>query len=169
MKIWIGFIVAMVLMAACSPGAQGPNPTPHPVVVAPTDSPELLATVAADPVLAAGKTNYDFLCAHCHGYNGEGQTGTTVEETLKMGMNLIPGHDSTFHTWQHPDQLLVRVIQEGIDNPLNRYLMPAYISALTEAQIMEILTYIKIWWTDEQRAYQARLTEDRAIFEAEAP
>jgi mono/diheme cytochrome c family protein len=169
MKLMIGLGVCALLIAACGAAGLGPNPTPHPVVVAPTDSPALLAIVAADPVLIAGKQNYDFYCAHCHGYNGEGQTGPTVEETLRMGMNIVPGHDAAFHTWQHPDQLLVRVIQEGVDNPLNRYLMPAYGSSLTEPQIMEIITYMKRWWTDDQRAYQARLTADRAAFEAQSP
>jgi mono/diheme cytochrome c family protein len=161
--------VILLLMAACGPTLLAPNPTPRPVMVAPTDPPELLVTVTADADLTTGKASYDLYCAHCHGYHGEGQTGPTVEDTLRMGMNLIPGHNATYDTYQHPDQLLLRVIQEGVSNPLNRYIMPAYGSSLSEAEIMQIINYMKLFWTEEQRAYQARLTEDRAAFEAEAP
>jgi mono/diheme cytochrome c family protein len=36
--------------------------------------------------------------------------------------------------------------------------MPAYVEVLTDEQIMGILAYIRRWWTDDQRAYQAQVT-----------
>ncbi|MFW5691563.1 MAG: hypothetical protein ACOCXZ_03585 [Chloroflexota bacterium] len=37
---------------------------------------------------------------------------------------------------------------------------PGYESTLTEAEIIEIIDFIKGWWTDEQRAYQTQFSEE---------
>jgi mono/diheme cytochrome c family protein len=37
--------------------------------------------------------------------------------------------------------------------------MPAFAGQLSEQEVEAILAYIKTWWTDEQRAAQARVTE----------
>ncbi len=119
-----------------------------------------------DPVLLEGKQHYDLLCAHCHGYTLGGQLPQTIQQTLDLGMITVPPHDSTGHTWQHPDQLLIRTIREGIQNPLAQYPMPAFGSALTDAQLNAILAYIKTYWTEEQRQYQQRLTDNWAQLDA---
>lgn len=115
-----------------------------------------------DPELAEGETQYNLLCAHCHGYQLEGQLAVTIPQTLNLGMHTVPPHDSTGHTWQHPDQLLIRVIREGIQNPLDQYPMPAFGDGLSEAQIRAILRYIKLSWTDAQREYNQRVTDQWA-------
>jgi hypothetical protein len=154
-------LITSVFLAGCagSPASEGQI-----TLVSPEDR---TYTQFTDPVLIEGERNYNLLCAHCHGYNGEGQLAITISETQQLGMHIVPAHDSTGHTWQHPEQLLIRVIKEGVQNPLDQYPMPAYGDALSDETINAILTYIKLWWTEEQRAHQRGLTENWARIDRE--
>lgn len=153
MKGWtvlyaIGFIVIAILIG-CAPqtnSAQWQAP-----IIPPTIDP-------ADTVLHEAQRNYNSYCAHCHGYIGDGQGAASEARALALGYKIVPRHDSQGHTWQHPDQLLFETIKYGIENPLNLYPMVEYGSRLSDAQIWGIITYIKRFWTDEQRAHQALLT-----------
>lgn len=145
------------MLAACSASS-----TPESLAIAPTDSPQRAAQIASDPDLMGGRANYDLLCAHCHGYGGEGQIASTVQNTRSLGMNTVPPHNATGHTWQHPDQLLIAVIRQGIQNPLDHYPMRPFEGVMTADEITQVLKYIRLWWTDEQRAYQTQLTENRS-------
>jgi len=151
-----------VLGSACSS-----NSTPAPLPIQPTDSPERIAEIAASPSLQIGEQVYIRLCAHCHGYGGEGQPPSSAQNTLNLGMNTVPSHNATGHTWQHPDQLLEEVIRVGIQNPLDHFPMPSFEGRLTDEEITAVIEYIKLWWTDEQRDSQQRVTERRTEIEAE--
>lgn len=140
-------------------------PTRLPItLVDPSDLPRSTLT---DPFLIEGERNYNLMCAHCHGYDGEGQLPQTIQQTHDLGMNTVPPHNATGHTWQHPDQLLIRVIKEGVQNPLNQYPMAAYGGLIPDDTINAILAYIKLWWTDEQREHQRALTENWARIDRE--
>ena len=143
----------ILLLAACA------QATPPPPASAGTESPQRATQIAASAELLTGQGQYNLRCAHCHGYDGEGQLANTIANTQSLGMNLVPAHDSSGHTWQHPDQLLVRVIKEGISNPLDQFVMEPYASVMTDDQINAVLAYIKLWWTDDQRAHQKQLTD----------
>lgn len=147
-------ILIILLVAACSKA-----PTPPPPAEVPTESPRRALLIASDPALNLGQQVYNLRCAHCHGYNGEGQLANTIENTMTLGMLTIPPHDSTGHTWQHPDQLLIRTIREGISNPLDQFPMEPYASVMTDEEIRAVIAYMRLWWTDEQRAHQQRVTE----------
>lgn len=140
------------LAAACGSAATQP---PALTLIAPQDLP---TPAFDDPVLREGQVNYDLYCAHCHGYDGQGQVEESIANTRELGMHLVPAHNADGHTWQHPDQLLLRVVKEGIPNPLSQYPMPPFGQVLTNEQIMGIYAYIKLWWTDEQRQQQAEVT-----------
>jgi len=148
-------ILLALLLTACGANSR-PTHRSQITLVAPEALPTSSLT---DPVLLDGKANYDLYCAHCHGYSGEGQIAESLQVTLDLGMITVPPHDSTGHTWQHPDQLLLRVTREGVVNPLAQYPMPPFAGTLTDEQIMNIYAYIRLWWTDEQRAHQQRVTE----------
>ena len=155
LRFTIALLAVCILLAACS-GTATPTPTLLPITLV---GPDALPTSAfTDPALQRGEANYQRYCAHCHGYHGEGQTGDSAAETRAMGMKVVPAHDSTGVIWQYADQVLLRVAKEGITNGLNRYPMPAFGATFDDATIMEIYAYIKLWWTDEQRAYQAEVT-----------
>lgn len=145
-------LLFLLLVAAC---ATVPASS---VAVVATRSPEQDALVANNPDLLAGRTAYELRCAHCHGWQGEGQLADTVALSLDLGMHLVPAHDATGHTWRHPDQLLRQVILSGVPNPLMQYPMPAYAGVMTDAEIDQVIAYMRLWWTDVQRAYQAERT-----------
>jgi len=153
----IGWILILCLtLVACGQGQTGTSARIAITMVAPDAVP---TTTLTDPVLIEGQTNYNLYCGHCHGYNGAGQVPESIQQTLDLGMLLVPAHDSTGHTWQHPDQLLIRTVRQGIQNPLAQFQMPAYGDALTDEQILGIFDYISLWWTEEQREHQGRMTE----------
>jgi mono/diheme cytochrome c family protein len=148
---YILLIVCLVLLAAC-----GTEATPISItLIAPEDLPTPIFT---NPALIDGQYNYNFHCGHCHGYNGEGQLASSIPRAREMGLHLVPPQDSTGHAWEHPDQLLIRVIQDGIPNPLMQFPMRGFRDVLTEQQIRNILAYIRLWWTEPQRSHQRAAT-----------
>ncbi len=133
------------------------TPTPGAVrLINPNDLP----TVNAQDPLARGKQLYDTYCAHCHGSNGEGQMpNIDSSKPDELGFMPVPPHNSQGHTWLHPDTLLKAVIRQGLPNPLYRYQMPAFgPELLSDAQLDDLLNYIKQWWTDAQRDFQAKVS-----------
>jgi mono/diheme cytochrome c family protein len=157
------FGCAAGLLAACS-GAASPTPLPTPAgtpVALEFVGPEALPTSALDdPILRQAEGDYQLYCAHCHGYQGEGQLVGAPAETERLGMKPVPPHDSTGDTWRYADPLLYEVIRDGAENPLNQYPMVGWGGVLSDEQIMGLIAYIKLWWTDEQRAHQAQVTQN---------
>ncbi|MCL6499454.1 MAG: cytochrome c, partial [Firmicutes bacterium] len=74
-------------------------------------------------------------------------------------------------TWHHPDCQLKEIIKNGGDEmtaamrrmmaPPNAPRMPAFRDILTDEDIDSILAFIKTWWTQEQRDFQAQVTQSR--------
>ncbi|MEO0560472.1 MAG: cytochrome c [Chloroflexota bacterium] len=145
-------IMLAVVVTACGPQ---PEPTVTIDFTSLFDDEPYVTPTPSHP----GEINYNSYCAHCHGYNGEGQHPNTVDNTLSLGMETVPAHDATGHTWEHPDELLVQVILEGIDNPLNQYPMSGWGYVLDEQDALDIIDYMRQWWTAEQMAHQAAITE----------
>ena len=85
-------------------------------------------------------------CQSCHGDQlGQGGTGA-------------PPHDQNGHTWHHPDAQLRDWVLKGklgFGGPA----MPAFGDKLTEAELDAVLTFIKTWWTTEQRESQADISQ----------
>jgi mono/diheme cytochrome c family protein len=102
---------------------------------------------STDRQLALGREVYDANCAACHGLQGEGQIALSVP----AGQNPAPPHDSTGHTWHHPDAQLIAVTTNGGIS------MPAFGGTLSDEEIAASLAYIKTFWTEEQRLQQAGL------------
>ncbi len=152
----ISLVVFVMLVAACSPDPASQSSGGITLV-----APDALPTSSiTDPVVRQGQANYDRYCAHCHGFDGEGQMGESAEATRKLGMKTVPSHDETGVAWQYADQVLLRMTREGIVNGLNRYPMPGFGTTMTDDEIMGVYAYIKTWWTAEQRAYQEQITAD---------
>lgn len=83
----------------------------------------------------------------CHGdSNGAG------------GRGGAPIHNDRGHTWHHPDAQLRGWVLNGklgFGSPG----MPALGDNLTEPEVDTILTFIKSWWTTDQRDSQADISE----------
>ena len=104
--------------------------------------------------LAEGKALYEANCAACHGINGEGEENW--QNNNEDGTLRAPPHDSTGHTWHHPDQLLLQIIAKGGQGLNSR--MTAFEDKLTEEEIELTLEYIKTFWEPEHRESQADVT-----------
>lgn len=123
----------------------------------PREQPQQEST-PAQPV-ARGQQLYETYCQGCHG----GVTGGTM-------MDMPPKHNANGHTWHHPDCQLTDIVMNGSDamgDMMRRMMgtsedvprMPKFKETLTEAQVKDILAYIKTWWTEEQRQVQQQITQ----------
>lgn len=103
---------------------------------------ELLASSSytAEQV-AQGKQYFEVNCASCHGVTGAGNAREGV-----------PALNGSMHAWHHPDSQIAGLIRNG------GIVMPAVGPDWSDKQIIDVLAYIKEWWTPEQRATQARIS-----------
>ncbi len=105
-------------------------------------------------LVSEGETLYTQFCASCHGANLEGvPEWKSVQPDGKL---LPPPHDSSGHTWHHPDELLLSIISDGGDPSYSD--MPAYGDILTDEETNAILTFIKNSWGPEEREFQWWIT-----------
>lgn len=92
--------------------------------------------------IALGELYYGVNCATCHGADGAGDARAGV-----------PALDGSMHAWHHPDGQIASIIRQGGLN------MPAVGPEWTDGEITAVLAYVKEWWTQEQRAEQARSSD----------
>jgi len=105
-----------------------------------------------------GRTLYVTNCAACHGQNLEGQPDWM--ERLPNGRMPAPPHDETGHTWHHADKQLFIIVKSGLAaiSPGYESDMPAFEGVLTDAEITQVLDYIKSNWPERARTYQSERT-----------
>ena len=108
----------------------------------------------------AGRTLYAETCAACHGANLEGQPDWRTPD--EDGILPAPPHDATGHTWHHDNVLLFEYTKRGgsaalaargIDDFASG--MPAFEGVLSDADIWDILAYIRSTWPPREQAAQA--------------
>lgn len=120
-------------------------------------------------MLQRGAQVYQVQCASCHGAKLEGQANW--RERGADGRLPAPPHDESGHTWHHPDDVLIRITKEGVARAvgLSDYAtnMPAFGDALSDADIVAVLSWIKSRWSSDIQAHhneinrQARLRLQR--------
>lgn len=93
-----------------------------------------------------GAAIYNAQCLRCHG----GRDGTG-------GIAGAPPHTNEGHTWHHSDLRLTTVIMRGGGV---RQAMPAFGDRLSADEVRAVLAYLKTWWGEEQREFQARMTRE---------
>ncbi|MEQ9694562.1 cytochrome c [Shimia sp. SDUM112013] len=102
----------------------------------------------SDPsAVARGQVTYQENCASCHGENLEGEPDWRTPD--EDGLMKAPPHDQTGHTWHHPDMQLFLITKYGTAALVgNGYesRMPGFEGVLTDAEIVEVLAYIKSTW-----------------------
>ena len=89
-------------------------------------------------------------CASCHGDNLQGQDNWRAPAA--NGRAAAPPHDETGHTWHHPDIQLFQIVKFGTAALVgNGYEsdMVGYEGLLSDAEILDILAYIKSTWPDD--------------------
>ena len=134
---WAAMALAALAATACG-GDASPSPGG--------------ATVADHP----GRQPYVTYCASCHGVAGEGQPNWAFPGA--DGLLPAPPHDNTGHTWHHGDGYLFRVTKQGgaaFTLPGGVSGMPGFDAQLTDAEIRDVIVYIKGFWGEDERAFQA--------------
>ena len=113
--------------------------------------------------IAAGAALYADNCAACHGADLEGQPDWRSPGS--DGRLPAPPHDDKGHTWHHGDALIFAYTQlggaaalaaQGVEFDSG---MPGFSDALTEAEIWDIVGFIKSTWPDRVQQMQATRTE----------
>lgn len=110
---------------------------------------------APEAAVERGGELYQANCASCHGADLSGAPDWKTPN--EDGSYPPPPHDSSGHTWHHPDRVLIEIVRDGSDFPRSR--MPAFGDQLTDEDIEAILEFIKTSWGPEEKAYQDRATE----------
>jgi len=94
-----------------------------------------------------GASIYARDCASCHGAKLEGQPDWRSRRP--DGKLPAPPHDETGHTWHHPDAMLFDLTKRGPAAMVGgnyRTDMPGFAAALSDEQIIDVLSYIKSTW-----------------------
>lgn len=131
----LGVLALGVLLAACGGG--------------------ITAGEVSSAQISEGKVLYETHCASCHGVSGEGQPNWKTPN--EQGVLPAPPHDNSGHTWHHADEQLLELIADG--SGLANSGMPAFGDSLNRPQIEAILAYIKTFWAERERAFQAEVTQ----------
>lgn len=110
--------------------------------------------------LLRGAELYRNTCAACHGANLEGQPDWQVPGP--DGILPAPPHDETGHTWHHDNVLLFDYTRLGGQAALAmrgitgfQSGMPAFAGTLSDAEIWDVLAYIRSTWPQPVRDVQA--------------
>lgn len=113
-----------------------------------------------DPeAVALGAEIYGGYCAACHGAKLEGQV-PDWRSPGPDGLLPAPPHDATGHTWHHADLLLFRITKYGTEALMGgtyRSNMAGFDDALSDAEILAVLGYIKSTWPPRVRAAHDRV------------
>ena len=128
-----GLIATIVLLLTLT-GCQGAPPEPE----------EIADTSLLADTVGRGSELYVVNCQMCHG-DQQGQGGIGA-----------PPHNQGGHTWHHPDAQLEDWVMNG---KLGLGQMPRFEKKLTDSEIDQILTYIKTWWSEDQREAQADVSQ----------
>ncbi|MBT5414832.1 MAG: cytochrome c [Rhodospirillaceae bacterium] len=109
--------------------------------------------------LARGARVYAEYCASCHGANLEGEANWRTRKP--DGRLPAPPQDATGHTWHHPDAVLFEIVKQGTEAlapPGYKSDMPGFADSLSDAEIHDVLAYIRSRWPAEIRARQAAIS-----------
>jgi mono/diheme cytochrome c family protein len=118
------------------------------------------ATVSASAAeIEAGRALYQANCAACHGAQGQGQPDWRTRKD--NGKLPAPPLNGDGHTWHHPDGQLIAMITQGIEAlaPAGYESdMASFGDRLSEAQIRDVLAYLKSTWPAAKLARQQEIT-----------
>ena len=145
--------VLLLFLAAAGTLLVRPEFGPQRVVVNETSVPAV-PSLDSERV-ARGAELYATNCAACHGTDLQG--GPEWKRPLPDGSLPPPPHDSSGHTWHHPDDLLLEILANGGDPTFNSK-MPAFGEKLTPDEMRSILEFIKSKWGKDAREFQWWIT-----------
>jgi mono/diheme cytochrome c family protein len=158
MRVAVLAVAALVGASAWWALAAGPD------APAPAPAPGAMPALAAPVDLARGEALYAEYCAACHGADLEGQPDW--RSPGPDGRLPAPPHDATGHTWHHDDATLFAYTKLGGAEALAAQGiagfdsgMPGFGETMTDAEIRDVLEWIKSTWPPRERAAQAARTQ----------
>lgn len=135
----------LVSLSACGQQTASEATSPpaaQPAVAGNWPPPKVARQFDPDQV-ARGRATYEQHCLSCHGPEGRGQAGDWRARGPD-GQYPPPPLDDSAHAWHHPTAVLHRVIKHGGPGG-----MPAWKDVLSDAQVDEVIVYIKSLWSDD--------------------
>ena len=142
----LGAVAVLALVAGAAWWAAGPAAAPEGAAGGPRD-------------LARGEALYAVHCASCHGAELEGAPDWRTP--LANGRLPAPPHDASGHTWHHPDHVLFAITKLGSAAVVGggyQSDMPGFAEVMSDAEIRDVLAWIKSSWPERERRHQAELT-----------
>jgi S-disulfanyl-L-cysteine oxidoreductase SoxD len=124
----------------------------------PADAASRIANADDLALVNAGKAVYLHHCASCHGRNLLGQPLWQLED--QFAPRRAPAHDESGHTWQHADADIFHMTKYGrfsATPPSQITYMPAFKDVLSDAEILQVMAFIKARWPLGLRVSQAML------------
>ena len=115
--------------------------------------------ILGDADIGSGEALYGQHCAACHGAKLEGQPDW--QSPGPDGVLPAPPHDESGHTWHHDSQLLfdytkfggqAALAARGVEDFPSG--MPGFGDTLTDAEIRDILGFIRSTWPARVQAFQ---------------
>ena len=85
-------------------------------------------------------------CAVCHGAQAQGIVGNWREK-LDDGSFPPPPLNGSAHAWHHPQEVLMRVIDDGGEALGGK--MPAFIDVLERDEKLAAIAYFQSFWSEE--------------------
>lgn len=147
-KIWVGAAVAVAIGGTVLFLQSGKDKAPD----------------SGQPFdLARGERVYGEYCASCHGVDLKGEPNW--RERKPNGRLPAPPQDETGHTWHHPDAMLFQIVKHGtaaFAPPGYESDMKGFADILSDAEIRDVLAYIRSRWPAEIRARQAAISAEAA-------
>ena len=105
-----------------------------------------------DPVVVEqGEGLYRAHCARCHGVPG----------TQEAAADGTPPHGADGHSWEHPDYALFQLVRDGVAVanclPVDPERMPRFREAVSDAELVAILSFIKSTWPEALRSHHDKV------------
>lgn len=141
---WLA-VLGMGLSACDKPTANAPDATAS-ASVSTQKAAAMPDTWLKPEQIERGRQVYEKNCLECHGTEGRGQPGDWRVKGAN-GMYPPPPLDDSAHAWHHPTAVLKQRIREG--SPPGVGDMPAWQGKLSEAEINDVVVYIKSLWSPE--------------------
>lgn len=149
---WRRSITLYIALAVVAISCAGPPETVSSSSTPLTDQP---VPPLDDETVQRGSDLYQAYCAACHGEDLSGQDDWRTSR--EDGSYPAPPHDSSGHTWHHPDSLLLEIIRDGVDLPQSR--MPTFGDRLSDEEILAIIEFLKSNWGEQERSFQWEVTQ----------
>lgn len=111
--------------------------------------------------VALGAQLYAAHCAECHGTRLEGEGDWRIRKP--SGELPAPPHDSSGHTWHHPDEQLFAITKHGLARyapPDYKSAMPAFVGRLSDREIRAVIAFIKSTWPEDIQRRQDGLNRN---------